>query len=143
MSRVRSALAILLLGAVTPLSAAEDAPSSCTASDRLPLGKAWLAKPHTPRTALKLSKVYRAAPKDTGYGVTIRQASRYRIAADRKIWIELTRAGTAIASVSHQRAAACSGIHKIVDFELEPGDYALRFKEAGDADVTCMIVRAP
>ncbi len=142
MPRIRSALALLMLGNAAPLFAAPHAPVTCTTAERLPLGQIWQTKSRTPASAITIGKLYRTAQTSSGYSITVKRADRYRVATDKKVWIELSRDGASITSTSHQRAATCSGIHKIVDFNLQPGHYALSFKDSADADVKFIIVRA-
>ncbi|HMT42914.1 MAG TPA: hypothetical protein PKA59_00080 [Chakrabartia sp.] len=143
MASFRHFVAILMLGLAMPAYATDTA-ATCSKSDRWPIGKSWKAKALPPSHAIKTGRLYRATQTEAnGYSLTVERAARYRIAAGRKIWIEMSRDGTSIPSVSHKRAAECSGIHKIVDFNLVPGSYNLTFQNGGDAAVTFMIVRAP
>jgi hypothetical protein len=138
-------LAALTMALTGPARDSEDAPMACTTEDRLPLGRSWLAKANRPDAVIKPGKLYVTASEGSpaAYGFTARKAGRYRIASDRKVWIELSQSGAALASASHQRAAACSGIHKIVDFNLQPGQYSLSFKETDNAAIKFIIIRAP
>jgi len=48
-----------------------------------------------------------------------------RIALGAPAWIDLVRDRKAQASVAHGHGPVCSGIRKIVDFKVEPGNYLL------------------
>lgn len=82
----------------------------------------------------------------TGYGglftFTAAQAGRYRVALGSGAWIDVVAAGTALASVAHAKGPACSGIVKMVDFDLKPGTYVLQIANNRTASVPVMVTLA-
>ena len=76
-------------------------------------------------------------------GFTIGAAGTYRIALSSGAWIDVARDGKALVSVGHGHGPACSSIHKVVDFSLQPGDYLLQLSAAPDPDARVLIQRLP
>ncbi|CAN5525593.1 hypothetical protein BH10PSE14_BH10PSE14_19290 [soil metagenome] len=76
------------------------------------------------------------------YHVAVTTPGTYRIALDGAAWIDLVRDGTALKSVAHGEGPACTGIRKIVDFALVPGDYVLQLSSVRDKALTVLIVPA-
>lgn len=111
--------------AKTPLVAAKDPPSAKLA--RLTIGKAVAA------TLAPMDKVaFIATPGKPGAGqgglfsFKIERAGEYRVALGAGAWIDVVRDGKAIASASHDHGPPCSTIRKIVNFDLQPGEYGLQ-----------------
>ncbi|MES2096981.1 MAG: hypothetical protein V4459_09500 [Pseudomonadota bacterium] len=74
------------------------------------------------------------------YPVTIAKAGTYRIVLSAGAWIDLIdRTGASLKSVAHTEGPACSGIRKIVDFDLVPGAYTLQLSGAKAAPVRVLI----
>lgn len=63
---------------------------------------------------------------------TVAKPGTYRVALGAGAWVDVVREGKALASIAHGQGPACSGIRKMVDFELTPGRYLLQV--AGNAD---------
>lgn len=80
------------------------------------------------------------APANYGaiLAVDIDEAGRYHVALGGPGWVDLIRAGKALASAGHRHGDPGSGIAKIVDFDLVPGHYvvALSGMAAGETSVT-------
>ncbi len=76
------------------------------------------------------------------YHVAVTTPGTYRIALDGGAWIDLLRNGAPLKSIGHSEGPACSGIRKIVDFALVPGDYVLQLSNARAAAMTVLIVPA-
>ena len=74
--------------------------------------------------------------------LTISEAGTYRIALSRGAWLSVFRAAGEARSTTHDHGPACSGIAKIVSFDLEPGIWHLAVSEAKGPDMTVMVVRA-
>ena len=74
-------------------------------------------------------------------GFTIADAGTYRIALSSGGWIDLTREGKALASTGHSHGPACSSIHKIVEFSLQPGPYVLQISGNAEPQVRVLITR--
>ena len=67
------------------------------------------------------------------------RAGRYRIALETPGWLEVVRDGRAVPSVAHAHGPECSGIRKMVDFDLRPGRHLLEIAGAPNASVTVLV----
>lgn len=76
------------------------------------------------------------------YRITVTTPGTYRIALDGAAWIDLVRDGAALTSAAHSMGPACTGIRKIVDFALVPGDYVLQLSGVRDKALTVLVVPA-
>lgn len=89
----------------------------------------------------------RAVPDNAPYaGLALFQVARagtYRVALGAPAWIDVVRAGRALASSAHGHGPMCTGIRKMVDFRLTPGRYVLQISGHDGANIPVMIVRAP
>lgn len=93
---------------------------------------------------------YRAAPgaaiSATTYGgmieVRAQKEGRLKIALDDSAWIDLVRDGVAVPSVAHSHGPPCSGIRKIVEFDVERGIYTLQIVNAPKASIGAMALMA-
>ncbi|MCG4273194.1 hypothetical protein [Acetobacter senegalensis] len=72
----------------------------------------------------------------------ISKKETYRVMLGGKAWIDVVSDGKSLDSVAHQHGPACSGIVKMVDFILEPGDYVLQLSGNAQQDVKVMILQA-
>jgi hypothetical protein len=72
--------------------------------------------------------------KDGTFGgffpLTIAKAGRYRIALSAGAWMDVISKGDRLKSADHAHGPACSGIAKIVAFDLDPGRYWLQLSDA-------------
>ena len=75
------------------------------------------------------------------FTLSLKQAARVGIALDGPAWVDVITGTQAIASVEHGHGPACSGIRKIVDFDLTPGTYLLQV--AGNEAPTLGLMVAP
>ena len=161
--------ALLLAGAPQAAEPAAD-PKCATVRPAFPAGfggwstRAPLAAGASPRTAPVLA-VGRAAdltlhpladvtpvapwgkpPAPGGQaGLAMFQVARggtYRVALGSAAWVDVVRAGRALASSAHGHGPACTGIRKIVDFRLQPGRYVLQVSGGTSASVPVLIARA-
>mgnify|MGYP004504414909 CR=1 FL=1 len=86
-------------------------------------------------------------PKPATFGgffpLTIRRAGRYEIGLSEPAWIDLVQRGDRLESATHRHGPACSGIAKIVGFDLRPGRYWMQLSEAKDRRVSVMIAAKP
>ena len=71
------------------------------------------------------------------------KAGRYRIALSQDAWINLVQKGVRLKTADHARGAACSGIAKVVAYDLQPGRYWLQLSEAKEPSIGVMVVSAP
>ncbi|WP_258046302.1 hypothetical protein [Sphingomonas folli] len=91
-----------------------------------------------------------APPREPDLGETaglalfqIARAGTYRVALGDAAWIDVVRAGRALAASAHGHGPACSGIRKMVDFQLGPGRYVLQLSGTKASSLPVMIARAP
>ncbi|GHC87118.1 homogentisate 1,2-dioxygenase [Novosphingobium pokkalii] len=64
----------------------------------------------------------------------------YRVALSSGAWVDLLGNGQFLPSAGHGHGPACSGIRKIVDFALQPGDYVLQVAGSTAATITVLVV---
>lgn len=87
------------------------------------------------------------APTATSRGAmlsfSVAEAGVYRVALGAGAWIDVVREGRLIASSAHGHGPPCSGIRKMVDFALEPGDYALQLSESAEPMLRVLLTRLP
>lgn len=74
---------------------------------------------------------------------TVSATGTYRVAIGSGAWLDIVHDGAAATSVGHGHGPACSGIRKMVDFKLEPGDYVLQIVGNGTPAIPVMVVRLP
>lgn len=72
--------------------------------------------------------------------VDVAKAGRLRVALGERAWMDLVRAGSVVASVEHGHGPSCSGIRKIVAFDVEPGAYVLQIANAPRAAIAAMAI---
>ncbi|UDF04360.1 hypothetical protein [Asticcacaulis sp. AND118] len=72
---------------------------------------------------------------------TVVQARTYGIAAGTGVWIDVVKDGETLKSSKHGHGPDCSGVRKIVDFDLQPGAYEVRLIDNKTADVTIMVLK--
>lgn len=71
------------------------------------------------------------------------KSGTYRIMLPNKTWIDvLGQAGLAV-STNHQHGPDCSGIRKMVDFQLPAGQYTLQLAGSGLEDMPVMVSALP
>ncbi|MBB5984448.1 hypothetical protein [Sphingobium lignivorans] len=76
-------------------------------------------------------------------GLTVTKAGKYRVAADSPVWIDVVAAGRPLPSAGHGHGPACSGIRKMVDFQLEPGRYLLQIAGSAGASARVLVAALP
>jgi hypothetical protein len=106
------------------------------------VGKAYDLALH-PDGHLKLPNLPGPVRDRVGRGGTmsfnVAQAGTYHVALGSGVWVDVVRDGRALESVAHGHGPACSGIGKIVDFELEPGRYTLTL-DGSDSQRTSVLI---
>ena len=70
-------------------------------------------------------------------------AGTYRIMLGGRAWLDVVRAGEAIASVHHQHGPACSGIGKMVDFQLPAGRSVIELSAGTGPEIEIMVTAVP
>ncbi|WP_375398155.1 hypothetical protein [uncultured Sphingomonas sp.] len=112
------------------------------ANATMPVGSAAIV-PLTPVSAIAFPTAPARTPKPGSYGIatgfTIARAGRYRIALGGGAWIDVISGGRPLTSVAHGEGPACSGIRKIVDFDLAAGTYGLQLSGATSDKLTVLI----
>ncbi len=76
-------------------------------------------------------------------GFTITEAGTYRIALGSAAWIDVVRNGRSLPSVAHGHGPVCSGIRKMVDFDLQPGRYLLQIAGTEPLSTGVMVSAVP
>ncbi len=77
------------------------------------------------------------------YALTVKQAGNYRVALGSAAWIDVLKDGAAVMSIAHGHGPDCSGIRKMVDFTLEPGEYVLQISANPEAKLPLLVTRLP
>ncbi len=75
--------------------------------------------------------------------VHITDSGTYGVAASSGVWIDLIKDKTPLKSIRHGHGPDCSGIRKIVSYDLQPGDYVLQIASSKSSDVTVQIAPQP
>lgn len=90
----------------------------------------------TPKVAYPLPPEKPGDPAGSGglFAFAVPVAGRYRVALGSGAWIDVVRDGIAVTSAAHGHGPDCSGIRKMVDFDLRAGRYLLQI--AGNAGPT-------
>ena len=73
----------------------------------------------------------------------IETAGIYRVAIDSAAWLDVVSDGKSLESVSHGHGPDCSGVRKMVDFNLQPGVYVLQIVGNGTPTVRVLVTTAP
>ena len=152
-------LLLALMAQAAPMPAATPAPV-CTATVAPPAGlEAWTTVSAITKgpiaigkgTGVRLQPIEEimllatpgSAPKPGSfagaYQFNVPAAGTYRIALSSGAWIDILRDEKPIESVSHTQGPACSGIRKIVDFDLAPGRYTIQLSGAKEAPMRVLI----
>jgi hypothetical protein len=103
-------------------------------------------------TLLKTPQVaYILQPKKPGGSVSngglfsfnAETARTYRVALSAAAWIDLIEDGKSLTPAAFGHGPDCSGIRKIVDFQLTPGKHALQISGNADPKMVLMVMRKP
>lgn len=99
----------------------------------------------TPFISYRLAPERPGTPASSGglLAIDVGQAGRYRVALGEAAWIDMVRDGRMVASAAHGHGPACSGIRKMVDFDLAPGRHLLQIAGSGTVTIPMMVVRLP
>jgi hypothetical protein len=76
------------------------------------------------------------------FTLPLRQAARVGIALDGPAWVDVVTGTTAVVSVEHGHGPACSGIRKIVWFDLPAGRHLVQIAGSKAATVRVMAADA-
>ena len=140
----RAALFALLLAVAAPAIAADPAPCPAPADLGATPYARWAAtEGDATAVAVGTPVTLPLADGAASRSLTIATAGRYGVAAGGKVWIDLIADGAAQPSVEHGHGPQCSGIRKVVWFDLKAGTYDLALTKGAAADVRMLVVRAP
>ncbi|CAN5253990.1 hypothetical protein BH09PSE3_BH09PSE3_11820 [soil metagenome] len=67
--------------------------------------------------------------------IDVPRAGKLEIALSTPTYVDLVRDEKIIPSISHRRADPCTGIHKIVAFDVAPGRYVIQLSDAATASI--------
>jgi len=140
-----AALPAELAGWATPAALTAAAGADASAAT-LTIGQAAdLALHPTPHVAYPVAP---ARPGDAAsYGgvaqFSVAKAGIYRVALDTGAWVDIVTEGRSLESQAHGHGPACSGIHKMVDFQLEPGRYLLDIVGSASPSARVLVAQLP
>lgn len=77
------------------------------------------------------------------FAFTVATPGRYRVALGSAAWIDVLADGRPAPSVAHGHGPDCTGIRKMVDFDLVPGRHVLQIAGNGSAVLTLMVAKLP
>lgn len=154
-------------GAATPAAPACTAPATLTgelagwtkkaavtsASIESGVSSAWLAVgPSYEAALLKTPQItYVLQPEKPGGSVSngglfafnADAPGVYRIALSTPAWIDLIEEGKSLQPATFGHGPDCSGIRKIVDFQLKPGRHVLQISGNADPKMVLMVTKKP
>jgi hypothetical protein len=105
--------------------------------------RAKLVPQSTLRFAVKPEKPGDAASHGGIFRFVTTQPGRYRVALGSGAWIDVVDGGRSVASVGHGHGPACSGIRKMVDFNLPAGTHIVQITGSRAEILTMMVARLP
>ncbi len=76
-------------------------------------------------------------------GFTVDRAGTWRVALGAGAWVDVVSGKTAAISVAHGHGPDCSGIRKMVDYDLKPGPYVLQIAANGTDSLGVLVTRLP
>jgi hypothetical protein len=137
-------------------TAAAAAQPTCIRMQPVPGFEGWgqptgsiLAHGHEARLALKpatqvhfdpaLTQRAKAGTYGGYFPLTVAKAGRYRVALSSDAWISAVSKSKRIKSAAHVDGPNCSGIAKIVDFDLKPGRNWLQVSETKEQIIGVMV----
>jgi len=113
-------------------------------ADWSPLGPARTALPLHKFESLRYGIAPERKPDVYKFGgmipIEFKKAGRLIVALDAGAWIDLVRDGAVVKSVTHGHGPACSGIRKMVEFDVTQGRYQLQIVNAPTASIHAMAV---
>lgn len=155
---ISQTIAILLASA----SAAQAAAPTCpAAAEPVPVhlsawtapaaeGPGWVEMGRADRWTLEANPTFHRPPerapaagsRGIAIPLLIRESGTYAVAIDQRAWIDVvTDSGNRMVSTTHGHGPACSGITKIVRFDLEPGDYVVQISGTPAESVRLLVVQ--
>ena len=86
-----------------------------------------------------LARPAKAATFGGFFPFDVQKAGHFRFALSTEAWADLVRKGDRLKLAGHGHAPACSGIAKIVEYDLEPGRYWLQLSNAKSPTINVMV----
>lgn len=126
-------------------------PTALTAGTRpgegatMQVGRSVAASLHPARHLRLAASPGRAASADSNGGtltVAVTEAGAYRVALGGRAWVDLLQEGKPVASATQGSGPKCSGIHKIVDYRLAPGNYTIQLAESEVDTMILMVAKS-
>ena len=77
------------------------------------------------------------------FAFTLPEAGTYRVALSTGAWIDVIDGGKAAVSTAHGRGPDCSGVRKMVDYQLKAGSYVLQVSANGSPALSLMVTKLP
>jgi hypothetical protein len=74
---------------------------------------------------------------------SVKQAGTWRVALGAGAWIDVVKGGKAATSIAHGHGPDCTGVRKMVDYQLSPGTYTLQLAANGEKSLTVLVTRLP
>lgn len=113
-------------------------------ADWSPLGPARTALPLHKFESLRYGIVPGRKPDVHKFGgmipIEVNNPGRLIVALDADAWIDLVRDGVVVKSPAHGHGPACSGIRKMVEFDVTQGRYQLQIVNAPASSIHAMAV---
>ncbi|MGC4252963.1 MAG: hypothetical protein QM605_16250 [Sphingobium sp.] len=119
------------------------------ATDRKGTAKAELTAGHAAAVALSPTPkvAYALRPEKPGGSVSfggmarfvVPSAGLWRVALSSGAWVDVVKDGKAHTSVAHGHGPECSGVRKMVDYDLQPGTYTLQIAANGEDRMTVLV----
>lgn len=73
------------------------------------------------------------------FAFDIARAGRYRVAQNGRSWVDVIVAGKTLDSAAHGHGPDCSGVTKMVEYDLPAGRHLLQIAANGEAALTVMV----
>ncbi len=113
-------------------------------ADWPPLGAARTTLPLHRFESLRFEIAPERKPDPFKYGgmvpIEVKTPGRLVVALGAGAWIDLVRDGKFLKSVAHGHGPDCSGIRKMVEYDVEPGRYLLQISSAPAASIDAMAI---
>ena len=113
-------------------------------ADWSPLGPARTALPLHKFESLRYGIAPERKPDVYKFGgmipIEVKKPGRLIVALDAGAWIDLVREGAVVKSLTHGHGPGCSGIRKMVEFDVTQGRYQLQIVNAPTALIHAMAV---
>jgi hypothetical protein len=77
------------------------------------------------------------------FDLTIATPGTYAVGLGAGAWVDLLKDGKPLTSSAHDHGPACSTLHKMVEFPLEPGHYVLQVSGNADAKLPILVAKRP